>query len=327
MGKFAFPRSNPPPAVPVAGGGRTIAVPIMPSHPPGLSEHSHPPQWLEGAHGRLAFYPYPAAAPRFHLLIVHGFSEHSGWWHHVALAMQEQGVSAYLFDNYHHGHSDGALGDVPDFGILADGLRCVLESGVGPFRENGAPLVVLAHSNGALTILHALRGGLALAPPLCDGLVFGSPFLGMPPRAAVMGTSIATVISWFMPRFPVPIPRVPKKLTSDQGIWDRYLSDPLRYGYITARFFLAMRRALKGVDGARLPLPLLLMFSTADGVVSRKAIRRFFAAVECEDKILKTYHGLGHELFNETCWEEMVADVLQWADSRLQPPAAERAAP
>lgn len=291
---------------------------------PGLSRNPPSPKWLEGPHGRLAFFPYPAPDPWLHLLISHGFSEHSGWWHHVAEAFRGRGISAYLFDHYHHGQSDGRPGDVGDFEVLAAGLAHVLREGVAPFRSGDSRVVILGHSNGALASLHGL---VSPAPPEASGLVLASPFLGMRRPVAVFYPLMIKAVSLINPRFSFPIPRRPHTLTSNRDIWEHYDQDPLRFRHITARFFLAMRRALQKVSGAGLSLhlPLLVLASDSDRVVDVDEIRRFFQRVGCEDKTLKEFRGFGHELFNETRWEDVVSEVVRWAESRWRNSGAEKA--
>ena len=293
---------------------------------PGLSRNPPNPQWLEGPHGRLAFFPYPASDPWLHLVISHGFSEHSGWWHHVAEAFCEQGISAYLFDHYHHGQSDGAPGDVGDFEVLTAGLGHVLREGIAPFRGGGSRMVILAHSNGALAALHGLD-----SPALSEasGLVLASPFLGMRRPVAFFQPFFMKLMSLINPRFPFPIPRRPQNLTSNKKIWDDYGRDPLRFSHITARFFLAMRSALKRVHGSKfsLPFPLLVLYSHQERVVNLEDIRRFFQRVGCEDKTLREFNGFGHELFNETRWTEVVSEVVRWAESRFRTSEAQKGPP
>ncbi|MEE8434698.1 MAG: lysophospholipase [bacterium] len=293
---------------------------------PGLSRNPPSPKWLEGPHGRLAFFPYPAPDPWLHLLISHGFSEHSGWWHHVAEAFCEQGISAYLFDHYHHGQSEGAPGDVGDFDILTAGLAQVLREGVAPFRGDDSRLVILGHSNGALAALHGLASP---APPEAAGLVLASPFLGMPRPVAFFHPLIMKLMSFINPRFAFPIPRRPHSLTANKEIWDHYDQDPLRFGHITARFFMAMRRALQRVRSSKfsLPFPLLVLCSDEERVVSLDDIRHFFQRVGCEDKTLKEFIGFRHELFNETRWEEVVSEVVRWAESRFRASDSQKVPP
>jgi acylglycerol lipase len=281
---------------------------------PGLTEALPPVTWLEGPHGRLACTLYPAAQPWLRVLVSHGFAEHSGWWHHVATALQARGASACLFDHYHHGRSAGAPGDVEDYAHLVGGLRTALEQGAG--RLGAAPLVLLAHSNGALVALLALEG---LAPGAVQGLVLGSPFLEMRPRAAWGGVLLASLLRLVSLRLRVQLQIRPWRLTSDEAIWPQYAADPLRFHSITVRFFLAMRRALRAVRrvrdvGGR---PLLVLRAGQEQVVSGAAIDAFCERVQTPDKTRRLFPDLRHELFNERVWESVLEEVLGWCHVRF----------
>ncbi len=276
--------------------------------------------WLAGPHGRLAFYAYPVARPWLQMVVSHGFAEHSGWWHHVAVALQAQGIAAYLFDHYHHGRSAGASADVPDYAHLVAGLRTVLEQGVAP-RRAGESLVLLSHSNGALVTLLTLQE-LPAAP--VQGLVLCSPFLALPPRVAWLGTPLALLLRCISPRLRVPLPSRPWRLTGDSALWPAYAADPLRFRSITARFFLAMRRATRAVRnladvGGR---PLLLLRAGRERVVYGPAIEAFYARVQTPDKSRIDYPDLRHELFNETRWRDVLEDLLGWCRARFGVQAA-----
>lgn len=296
----------------------------MQSSLPGLSRNPPNPKWLEGPHGRLAFFPYPAPEPWLHLLISHGFSEHSGWWHHVAEAFREQGISAYLFDHYHHGQSAGAPGDVADFEVLAAGLAHVLREGIAPMRGDGSRVVVLGHSNGALAALHGLSSS---SPPEISGLVLASPFLGMPRSLAVFYPLLAKFLSFFRPGFYVRSPRNPHNLTTNEDIWDDYDRDPLRFRYVTVRFLAAMGRALRRVRRFKFSFsfPLLVICSDTERVVNHDAIVKFFRRVDCEDTTLTEFPDFRHEMFNETRWSEVVSEVVRWAESRYRGSEAQKA--
>lgn len=284
---------------------------------PGLTEALPPVTWLEGPHGPLAFYPCPADRPWLHVLVSHGFAEHSGWWVHVARALQAQGVSTYLFDHYHHGRSDGAPADAPDYAHLVAGLRTVLEAGVRP-HLHGAPLVLLGHSNGALVSLLALAGLPAEVP---QGLVLCSPYLGLRRQVAWFAVPVASVLRLLSGRLRVALPVRPWRVTGCREIWPQYRADPLRFRSLTVRFFLAMRRALRTARGVRElgGRPLLLLQSGVEQVVSPEAIEAWYAAVHSPDKTRRVYPGLHHELFNESEWEAVLGDVLGWCRARWSP--------
>jgi alpha-beta hydrolase superfamily lysophospholipase len=289
----------------------------MSSSIPGPTDALPPVQWLDGGHGRLAFFPFPAERCWLHVAVSHGFGEHSGWWAHVAEALRRVGISAYLFDHYHHGRSAGVRADVQDYATLVAGLRLALEQGVAPHRGDGAPLVLLAHSNGALVALSGLE---VLRAARVEGLVLCSPYLGMTGKLALGGSLLAGLLRLFSPTFRVPLATRPQRLTSRRALWPAYLADPLRFRGITVRYFLAMRRALAGMRQVRSlgGLPLLVLAAGDERVVSAGAMRDWYARMEPCDKQWRDFPSLRHELFNEVAWESVLEEVVAWCRARFQ---------
>jgi lysophospholipase len=279
-----------------------------------------PPRWLGQADGALAFWSFPAPSPRLHVLVSHGFGEHSGWWHHVALALQARGISAYLYDQYHHGRSAGAHGDAEGYDRFCAGLRLALEAGVAPLRRDGAPLLLLGHSNGGLIALLTLA---SLPPGQVAGLALSSPLLAVRPAGRMVGWLLARPLSLIDPKLPVPLPVRPWRLTGLAALWPSYRADPLRFHTISTRFFLAMGRATRKArrEVTRLEMPLLLLSAGEEQVVSAQAMQAWYEGVQAPAKERIVYPGLHHELFNEAAWERVLEDVLRWSERRLEPPA------
>ena len=289
----------------------------MSSYKAGLADPLPTAIWLDDGHGgRVAFAAYPAPQPWLHLLISHGYGEHMGWYDHVARTLQAQGVSAYLFDHYHHGRSSGRPADVPDYAELVDGLRLVLQQGVQPQRQPGVPLALLGHSNGGLVSVLAVA---ALPQGTFDALVLCAPFLGFPPGLQRTMLPLVHLLGLLIPRFVLPVNGLPQLRTADRSIWPDYERDPLRFRGLSVRFVRAMLRAL--AQAWRAPtcqgLPLLLAFGEQDRVVDLPSALRWFERVESPDKELRPYPGLRHELFQEAAWRDVLQDVSGWLRARL----------
>ena len=60
-----------------------------------------------------------------------------------------------------------------------------------------------------------------------------------------------------------------------------------------------------------------MLHGEKDGLVSVKDTYRFFEEVVSTDKQMKIYGNLFHEIFNEYCKDEVVADVLCWMEKRM----------
>ena len=291
----------------------------MPELKAGLAERLPAPEWLEPGAGpaagmRLAFRAYPAQRPHASVLVSHGFAEHSGWWHHVALAFQARGISAFLFDHFHHGLSAGRAADVPHYDVLTAGIRCALERGVLP-RSPGIPVVLLGHSNGGCASLFGL-------PEFADriqGLVLSSPLIRMLWVSQWLGPLPAFVISRIDPGAYWPLKLMPEALTSNAEVWPQYAADPLRFHKISARFYFAMRSACATV-AARTDLrglPLLLLSAGEERIVNLGAMRDWYGRLRADDKTHLIHLGRRHELFNEVDLERTVDEAVAWMDARF----------
>ena len=296
----------------------------MPQPKAGLAERLPPPEWLSPRAGpaagmRLAFraYPAPGGPAWVHVLVSHGLGEHCGWWQHVALALQARGISAYLFDHFHHGQSAGTAADASSYDVLAAGLQCALEDGVLP-RAGGAPVVLLGHSNGGLV-------GLWTLPRIAGrlrGLVLCSPLIQLRWVQRWLGMIPAWVLARIDPGLFWPAPPNPRTHTSDASLWPMYFQDPLRFRKISVRFYLAMRAACTAVE-ARTDvggLPLLLLAAGGERIVDRAAMLRWFGRVAASDKTLLDHPGMEHEIFHEQEWQIAVNEVVSWLEQRFPKP-------
>ena len=55
----------------------------------------------------------------------------------------------------------------------------------------------------------------------------------------------------------------------------------------------------------------------ADGLVSVQDTYDFFASAASKDKQMKIYGGLFHEILNEYCKDEVIADMIHWMENRI----------
>jgi len=285
---------------------------------PGLADPPPPTAWLETPDGRrLACTLYAAPEPWLCVLVSHGFAEHRGWWVHVAEALRARGITVYTFDHFHHGRSSGRPGDVRDYAELTGGLRLALEQGLLPARPAGVPVAVLAHSNGGLIALRALR---ELPPGLVAGLVLSGPLLGLPALTLALAWPLARLVSLVVPGLRLPLRTMPWRLTGHRAIWPQYRADPLRCNCISARYFLAMLSAIRRTrrEATCGGIPLLVLTAGRERIVHLGHLKRWFRRVDSPDKEHRHYPRLRHELFNETRWGEVLDDTVAWLRARFQ---------
>ncbi|MGA3158350.1 MAG: alpha/beta fold hydrolase [Steroidobacteraceae bacterium] len=133
-------------------------------------------------HGRIQTYEWPATGPT--LLIVHGWSSHTGRLRHAIAALHARGFRIVAFDGPGHGQSGGRYADL-------HALRDTISTVTGEF---GAAQAILAHSYGALAVAvwlaHSrpaeLRAAVLVGMPRDIGYILESFTLAMALRPRVI---------------------------------------------------------------------------------------------------------------------------------------------
>jgi lysophospholipase len=258
--------------------------------------------------------PAEASATRAHLALVHGYAEHSGRYRELMEHLAGRGVAVHAFDYRGHGQSDGRRAYVERFSDYTDDLEVLL----GHARQDaqGQPLFLFGHSLGALI---ALRFVLAARREGIAGLVLSSPFLKLafePPRLKVLAARMAERI---LPWMPFSNGLAVEQLTHDRAIQEATRADPLYFHTTTPRWFLQTVAAQAEVRSraSELRLPCLVLFGSADPIAAPEASQRLWAVAAAQDKTLKVYDGMLHELFNEVGRQQVMADLDLWLDAHI----------
>ena len=280
----------------------------------------HADGWLELRHsqarGTSRLYRQtwlPDGEPRAVILLAHGLGEHSGRYTHFARHCTDRGFAVYALDHYGHGKSEGLAGHVERFSVYLDGVRALLSR----VREEqpGLPVFMLGHSMGGLIAAAFMRESQAGF----RGCVLSGPALmsDVAPHAIVLW--INRLLSRLVPTLPM-IGLDPAGVSRDPEIVRAYVSDPLvHHGKVSARLvaemMAAMRATLAGAND--IELPLLIMHGEADVLTSPTGSRELHAHAASDDKTLKLYPGLYHEIFNEPEKDAVLTDMTDWLEAHL----------
>ncbi|MEP7198248.1 MAG: lysophospholipase, partial [Chloroflexota bacterium] len=247
------------------------------------------------------------------LVIAHGFDDHSARYAHVADHFGARGYAVYTFDQIGHGQSAGPRGHVESFEHYVEDLNRFVA--LAQTQVPDVKSFVLGHSQGGMV---SLRYGIA-HPHAVSGIVTSGAgmMLSMsPPRWKV---TLGKVLSNVAPRFALANGIPPNALSRDPAVAAARQQDPHRHGVATTRwadeFFKAQADTLAAAP--RFTLPCLLLHGGADPIINPEATKQFFAAASSTDKTMKIYDGMYHEIYNEVGKEQVLADVEQWIDKRL----------
>jgi alpha-beta hydrolase superfamily lysophospholipase len=254
------------------------------------------------AGGRLFYRSWlPGVPARAHVVLCHGFAEHSGRYHHVATALLEADFSVWALDHRGHGHSEGTRADiesvsaaVADLGLFIDLVR---------EQEPSGPLFLIGHSMGGLI-------AAAFAEKHQDrlaGLGLSGALLHIPPEVLALADLDE-----------IPDLGLADAVSSDPAVVQAYKDDPLVYKGPLPPGFLRVAAEVEDVRGELdlLALPLLVMHGSADLLVSPQALRDVVGRVASEDLTARLWPGLWHEIFNEPAGPAVLAVLRNWIAER-----------
>lgn len=244
------------------------------------------------------------AKPKAIIVIVHGLCEHLGRYEYITQKLTDRGFGVYRFDHRGHGQSEGKPIFYNDFNEMIDDVNFVVE--LAKTENPTLPVFLIGHS----------MGGFAVTT------------FGMKYPNKVNGIVSSGALTRFNREFPIP-PDMPvdsyfpnelaDSICSDPAVVEAYKNDPLVGKEVSFGLFYCL---FAGVDwnkenSSKLVDPVLLLHGCKDELVSEKDSRDLFGDISSEDKTLKIYAFLFHEIFNEPSKDEVIEDAISWLEKRL----------
>jgi acylglycerol lipase len=241
------------------------------------------------------------------VLLVHGLGEHSGRYTHVAEAFTRSGYVLFAFDHRGHGQSDGVRGDETIAATSQDITHFLEEIDK---RYPHVPVILYGHSLGGLLVLnYALE-----FKPKIKGVISTAPALSAEKGVSATTILMAKVMSRLAPKMQINNGLDRTGLSRIPEVVEKYNSDPLVHGKISARFGLQLMQAGKWVrDHSEFPLPLLLIAGSADRIVDPEAIQQYGNTLK-GNITLKMLDGFYHEVHNEPEQKQVIRTMIDWID-------------
>jgi alpha-beta hydrolase superfamily lysophospholipase len=260
-----------------------------------------------------AWLPERRPYARGSVVIAHGAGEHSGRYDAVAGALVRAGYAVYALDHQGHGRSGGPRAVIRRMELaLVDLYQLVAGASQ---KAGGRPPFLLGHSmGGTIATSFALEWPETLA-----GLILSSPLASLPqlkPPARV----VVAVLSRVAPALGVS--KVDPSLVSrDAEQVKAYETDPLvLHSKLPVRTIGELRKATKRFPkrASELKLPLLIMSAGSDRIVAPSGAKMLYDRASSDDKTLKVYPDLYHEIFNEIEPDrtQVIADMIAWIEAR-----------
>jgi acylglycerol lipase len=263
--------------------------------------------WIAGDDGKRLYWQSwrPEREPRCTVVLAHGVNEHSGRYRHVAERLERDGIAVHAIDHRGHGRSDGHPALIDRLDQVVDDLKVFIDTVCG----GGPRPFLLGHSmGGAVAVSYALRHGDSLA-----GLVLSGPAVATDAVSPAL-KAVSQILSAVAPRLPVF--QIDENLISrDAAVVRAFLEDPLVHtGKLPARTLGEITRSMETLPRqvSKLRTPLLLLHGGEDGLCPPEGSRMVYDGAQTDDRTLKVYPGLYHEVFNEPEREQVMDDLVAW---------------
>ncbi len=255
----------------------------------------------------------PGGEPKAVLLVVHGLGEHSGRYTNVVNHLVPQGYAVYSLDHIGHGKSAGEREMVDRFDDFTKTLRIYVQ--MIQEWQAGKPLFLLGHS----------MGGAIAAYYLLDhqddfqGAILSAPAVAIGEGVSPITITMSKLLSRVAPKMGVIALDV-DLVSRDKAVVQAYADDPLVFhGKTPSRLASELLGAMQRItaEAARITLPLLIVQGDKDALVDPAGARMLKDRAGSQDKTLKFYEGLYHEVFNEPEKELVLNDVAVWLEAHI----------
>lgn len=276
-----------------------------------MAELKHIENKLSGLEGQPLFYQawLPDEIKRI-LVVAHGLGEHGGRYSNLVDYFAPLGYAIYALDHRGHGRSGGQRGHVKQFSYYMDDLRIFVQ--LVKEAQPGKEIFLVGHSLGGLI---ALIYGLEY-PSTLKGVIVSSPGLAIKVKVPFIKEVMGKLLSTVIPRLAMSNGIPPEHICRDETVVEKYKADALVHDRVTTRWFTEFIAAQAyAIENAKnFSLPVLLMLAGNDELSDPEGSKLFYHNLSIEDRELKIYDGLYHELFNEMENQKVFEDMENWLD-------------
>ncbi|WP_455463272.1 alpha/beta hydrolase [Candidatus Hodarchaeum mangrovi] len=254
--------------------------------------------------------------PKAVVQIVHGGFEHSGRYLNVVKELIPCNYAVYADDHRGNGKSEGIQNYVDSFDQFLEDEKRVND--IIKSRHPDLPVFMLGHSMGAIIATYftkkyeELLAGLILSGTTASSAAFPKPLKIM-----------VKVLSKITPKLTINPKLDPHALSRDPEVVKAYQEDPYVHAEkITIRL---AGEITKHVDGLKdvyknLTLPLLVQCGSEDSLMKIKYFKDDLTNIfKMEDKKIKIYDGLYHEVYNELENDriKVLKDLTDWLEQHV----------
>lgn len=240
------------------------------------------------------------------VVLVHGLAEHSGRYKYVIEKLNKANIGVYRFDHRGHGKSEGERAHYEDYNNLIDDVNYVVE--LAKKENQNLPVFLLGHSMGGFGV----TSFGTKYPQKVNGIISSGAL------TRDFNNTLKTVPSDLDPHTRLDN-EMGEGVCSVEEVRLDYQNDPLNEKSFSAGL---AQELSKGIDWMKnhsedFVDPILILHGEKDALVSYEDSLNFFKEIKSEDKQIKIYGKLFHEIFNEYAKDEVIQDAISWIQNRL----------
>lgn len=260
-----------------------------------------------------SYHATQAKGSEKHVIIHHGFGEHSGRYHHVVDQFLKAKISVHTFDARGHGSSEGERGDSPSLLSFVHDLEDVMSHLMQ--RDSFRKPFLLGHSMGGLIVARFLVHHLNQWH-LCGAGLSGAGIKVHLNTMMQLKRSAASILTLLAPTLTLEAGLDVNALCTDPEVIRRYQQDPLVHGKASVRMALSLLSEGKGIlsNASRVQVPIWVGHGEADRITDPAGSIEFYERASSSKKSLHVYPELYHEIFNEPV-EDPLRDVTDFVKS------------
>lgn len=246
--------------------------------------------------------------PKALIVISHGLCEHLNRYDYFTEKLNENGYSVYRYDQRGHGKSEGKKVFFRDFNEMPDDADVFID--MAREESNGKKVFLFGHSMGGETV--TLYG--TKYPGKADAIItsgaltrYNNPIMGDQfPIVAPEDTYVANSLGG--------------GVCSDSKVIEAYQNDPLVEKQISIGLINQIYAGVQWLkdNAQKFVDPVLVLHGANDGLVSCKDSLEFYESINSEDKSLRIYAKLFHEIINEPSKDEIIDDILLWMKKHIE---------
>ena len=247
------------------------------------------------------------------LLVVHGLGEHCGRYMNLVNHFVPLGYAVYGLDHIGHGKSEGTREFVERFEDYTATLAIYYDMVKG--WQTGKPIFLLGHSMGGLIATRYLIDHQADF----KGAVISAPAIKVSDSISRATIIIGKILSVLAPKAGV-LALNARNVSRDPEVVTAYLNDPLVFhGKTPARLAAELLKTMLRVaaEAGKITLSFIVVQGGDDKLVDPAGAQMLYDKAGSQDKTIKVYEGLYHEVFNEPERARVLKDVETWLAARL----------